>query len=519
MTLDRSTPNGHTRNHRPVAALGVAAVAVGVLGAAGLAPVQAAAPVSGTAVRVGLPTSTVTASFRKIPGLAGAPTSLVGTNDIEGNLVVGSAQPTPWTRDGAVHAFIYDLSEPNARPRDLGTFGERPGIGASSVANAIDDGVVVGYAEGTSTPGHAFAYDTKAPAPVLRDLGTIGGGLGQSMATGINGHVVIGWSGSHAFAYDLDATTPVMRDLGSLGGQNASATRIVGNLIIGYSDTATGDRHPFVYDLSAANPVMRDLGSLGGKTGVAFDVSGTRIVGSAQNADGLYHAFVYDLASPNPVMRDLGVLPDANVSTSGPIVGDTLFGGSGHAFSLDLASPSAQLRDLGSLGGPYEPDSTGNTKLRVAAGDFVYGSSSRAGDGAARAVVYDRAAADPELVDLPGGTSPSVPAASGHCPGRRPRRSGLQPPRPASRRASGGPRSPWSGPATHPRPSRLVTRPGRSPAPRRTGSGTSRPRPLEGTSGRRPAPFGSRPGRPAHGSPCRSSTMGPPRSPTHSWSR
>ena len=412
MKLYRSTPNGHTHNHRPVAALGVAAAAVGVLGAAGLAPVQAAAPVSGTAVRVGLPTSTVTASFRKIPGLAGAPTSLVGTNDIEGNLVVGSAQPTPWTRDGAVHAFIYDLSEPNARPRDLGTFGERPGIGASSVANAIDDGVVVGYAEGTSTPGHAFAYDTKAPAPVLRDLGTIGGGLGQSMATGIDGHVVIGWSGSHAFAYDLDATTPVMRDLGSLGGQNASATRIVGNLIIGYSDTATGDRHPFVYDLSAANPVMRDLGSLGGKTGVAFDVSGTRIVGSAQNADGLYHAFVYDLASPNPVMRDLGVLPDANVSTSGPIVGDTLFGGSGHAFSLDLASPSAQLRDLGSLGGPYEPDSTGNTKLRVAAGDFVYGSSSRAGDGAARAVVYDRAAADPELVDLPGGTS--VSAAEGN---------------------------------------------------------------------------------------------------------
>ena len=409
MKLDRSTPNAPTRNRRPVAALGVAAVAVGVLGAAGLAPVQAAAPVAGTAGRVALPASTVTASFRKIPGLAVAPTAWAGPQDVEGNLVVGAAATTTSTRDTPVHAFIYNLSHPDTRPLDLGTFDGQSGVG-DSFATAIDGGVVVGSASGTGHSPHAFAYDTKAPAPVLRDLGALGSGLGQSEATGIDGNVVVGWSNARPFAYDLAAASPVMRDLGSLGGTNGSATRIVGNLVIGYSTTATGDQHPFVYDLVAANPVMRDLGTLGGKNGWASNIHGTRIVGSAQNADGLYHAFVYDLAAANPVMRDLGVLPGADESYAGPLVGDTLYGGSGNAFALDVAEPSARMRDLGSLGGPDIPGS--GTRLQVASGDFVYGYSTRAGDGATRAVVYDRTAADPELVDLPGGTL-RVSAADG----------------------------------------------------------------------------------------------------------
>lgn len=415
MKLDRSTPNTPTRNRRPVAALGVAAVAVGVLGAAGLAPVQAAAPVAGTAARVGLPASTVTASFRKIPGLPVAPTAWAGPQDVEGNLVVGAAATTTNTRDTPMHAFVYDLAHPDTPPRDLGTFGGQSVVGDSQ-ATAIDNGVVVGTSSGTgSASEHAFAYDTTAPAPVLRDLGHLGSGLGPSEATDIDGNVVVGDStdakGTRPFAYDLAAASPVMRDLGSLGGRDARATRIVGNLVIGWSTTATGDQHPFVYDLAAANPVMRDLGSLGGKNGWASNVHGTRIVGSAQNADGLYHAFVYDLAAANPVMRDLGVLPGADESYAGPLVGDTLYGGSGNAFALDVADPSARMRDLGSLGGPDMPGS--GTRLQVASGDFVYGYSTRAGDGATRAVVYDRTAADPELVDLPGGTL-RVSAADGN---------------------------------------------------------------------------------------------------------
>jgi probable HAF family extracellular repeat protein len=230
-------------------------------------------------------------------------------------------------------------------------------------------------------------------------------------SAGIDGNIVVGYgstvSGQRPFAYDLAAASPAMRDLGSLGGTYAGDIRIVGNLVFGYSTTATGDQHPFVYDLAAANPVMRDLGTLGGKIGTATDVSGSRVVGWSQTAAGNRHAFVYDLAAANPVMRDLGVLPGAHDSTPGALVGDTLYGGSGHAFSLDLADQSARMLDLGTISGPE-----GGAALQVAGGDYVYGMSSRAGDGAGRPVVYDPTAAAPELVDLPGGAF--VRAADGN---------------------------------------------------------------------------------------------------------
>jgi probable HAF family extracellular repeat protein len=215
-----------------------------------------------------------------------------------------------------------------------------------------------GTALGPLSPGASAAV----AAPAVTDLGTLGGT--NSQATAVSGTIVVGYSDTasgqtHAFAYNLGATTPAMRDLGTLGGTSSQATAVSGTIVVGYSTTATGDIHAFAYNLAAAFPAMLDLGTLGGGTfSRALAVSGNIVVGDSEMADGADRAFVYDLGAASPAMIDLGTLGGTNSESSALAVsGNMVVGYSGaatnvtHAFAYDLGAASPAMQDLGTLAG------------------------------------------------------------------------------------------------------------------------------------------------------------------------
>jgi probable HAF family extracellular repeat protein len=47
-------------------------------------------------------------------------------------------------------------------------------------------------------------------------------------------------------------------DLGTLGGKSSVATAVDGTIVVGWSGNGSGKRHAFAYDLAAAQPAMLD---------------------------------------------------------------------------------------------------------------------------------------------------------------------------------------------------------------------------------------------------------------------
>jgi probable HAF family extracellular repeat protein len=92
----------------------------------------------------------------------------------------------------------------------------------------------------------------------------------------------------------------VKQNLGTLGGRNSRATGInEDGIIVGWSDTRSGDTHAFVYQ----NGVMKDIGTLGGKTSCASGINRAgRVVGGSTTASGEAHAFAW----ANGRFQDLG---------------------------------------------------------------------------------------------------------------------------------------------------------------------------------------------------------------------
>jgi probable HAF family extracellular repeat protein len=260
----------------------------------------------------------------------------------------GKVAGTIDTRDGSLHAFLYD----GKTMIDLGAMG-----GTASEAHAINQrGQVVGRAFG---PGwsRAFLYDG-----AMHDLGNFGGaealaadvnesGQVTGYATGADGarHAFlyrdgqlkqltmpgasVGWviNGAGQVAGDFqgsgrtqlgffDESCGCVRPLGTLGGAESLVYGLndAGH-VIGVSDTAAGQRHAFVY----RDGVMTDLGTFGGagSFAAAINASGL-VVGDADTVAGEARAFVYDGKS----LRDLGTFGGTqsradSVNGAGQVVG------------------------------------------------------------------------------------------------------------------------------------------------------------------------------------------------------
>ncbi|MDP3890856.1 Calx-beta domain-containing protein, partial [Nocardioides sp.] len=95
-----------------------------------------------------------------------------------------------------------DLAAPQRGMRDLGTLGN-----ARTRAIAVDGTRVAGEWVIPQRGTRAFAYDLSAVSPRLLDLGTWDG---RSMASDIDGKVVVGRSAQHATAWVLRNTSQPM---------------------------------------------------------------------------------------------------------------------------------------------------------------------------------------------------------------------------------------------------------------------------------------------------------------------
>jgi uncharacterized membrane protein len=324
---------------------------------------------------------------------------------IDGDLVVGDAvagygprawdsEFDRWFRPMLDHAVVWDITDPDPAPLDLGTLG-----GRRSHAVAVDETWVVGSAETGAGPEHAFAVDVSAEHPTMLDLGTLPG-YTLSWATAVDDGIVVGTSSSgglgQAFAVDLNAENPQMVSLGSLGG-HSNAAAVDNGVVVGRAWSSEDDRmHVFAVDLRSPDPTMRDLGTFGGYAGPSrLVIDDGVVVGSvgtleADGRAGPNHAFVVNLSDPEATLLDLhSGAPDSESWAvdveNGVVVGhERPRTGDSFAFVYDVATGSRRQLPMGVI----DVDSAG-IALGVGPGT----------DGVPRALVFDATNPEPEFAD------------------------------------------------------------------------------------------------------------------------
>ena len=240
---------------------------------------------------------------------------------------------------------------------DLGTLG-----GCCSSAIAVSaSGHVVGNSATATGLSHAFSWTA---AGGMTDLGTLGGSYSDAFAVNEAGQVVgrsqiAGDVGTHAFLW---TAADGMIDLGTLGGRfsYAQAVNDAGQ-VVGLSSLAgEASVHAFLWTAAGG---MVDLGTLGGRFSYAVAVNEAgQVVGSSLTANELIgHAFLWTAASG---MIDLGTLGGPHsvayaVNDAGQVVGSSSGDASFHAFSwtaaggmIDLGGDSAlAVNDAGQVVG------------------------------------------------------------------------------------------------------------------------------------------------------------------------
>jgi probable HAF family extracellular repeat protein len=138
--------------------------------------------------------------------------------------------------------------------------------------------------------------------------------------------------------------------------------------VVGEAYTASGFSHAFLCTIVAGNPQMQDLGTLPGDTSsIAYGINptasqGVLVVGESDSASGQRHAFLWQ----NDVMTDLGIPAGTashayGVNDAGQVTGDTVSG----AFLWQ----NGVMTDLGTLGG------NGSSGQAINAGGQVVGAS------------------------------------------------------------------------------------------------------------------------------------------------
>ena len=91
-------------------------------------------------------------------------------------------------------------------------------------------------------------------------------------------------------------------DLGTLGGTESGARGIsAAGHVVGWAETASGDRHTFLWQDGA----MTDLGTLGGPWSHAFGVNDAGEIVGDSHAVSILHAFIW----LDGVMTDVGGPP------------------------------------------------------------------------------------------------------------------------------------------------------------------------------------------------------------------
>ena len=269
-----------------------------------------------------------------------------GATDVSGSVVVGHSKMER-RRDG-YHLFAYDLNNPGAGLIDLGRKGgseygdpgpfvddglvagqiaggrsgsrtiafsydlhaSRPRVirygtlgGWSSAAFAVQDGVLVGFAQVPGDESQAFVVHAREPDPQSVPLGPPDI---ASSGLDVDDGLVVGrfWSGgsSRALAFDLTEHEPALQ---RLGGGVGSATAVDNGVVVG-SASPSGQTHPAVFDLQSTDEPVVDLGTLGG-WGTAVDVDDSTVVGYTYGPAGGLRAFADDLTDDD-AMTDLGVL-------------------------------------------------------------------------------------------------------------------------------------------------------------------------------------------------------------------
>jgi probable HAF family extracellular repeat protein len=227
--------------------------------------------------------------FNSAPRAVNDPGAVAGFGDIAGF--------------GGLESGLYQ----NGAWKVLPTLGFTPspfGDEIGSVAYGLNTpGTVVGAALTADAPAgamrtHAYMFR----AGVIRDLGSLAGGLGSSEAFGVNNAgVVVGRStlrpdGPYGYfegAYHAFFYNGVLHDLGGTSNSEATAINVAGQIV--------GDAggRPFLYSGGA----MHDLGTLDADaTGIATDINGAgQVVGCSGRGplarwhqDPVGRAFLYD---------------------------------------------------------------------------------------------------------------------------------------------------------------------------------------------------------------------------------
>lgn len=271
-------------------------------------------------------------------------------NAVSETLAVGSSGP----ESGGYHAVVFDLTNPSATPRDLGTL---PGHRYSS-ARGISGSVVVGSSRGEDgLNGRAFVYDLANPSAGMRDLGTLEGDE-QSHAIAVSGNLVVGESVDvspsgfrlRPFVHDLANPSAGLQDISAGEPWGWTPAAISGTTIVGHvSRPGQSGVRAVAYDLADSAAGLIDLGVLpGGDRSQALGISGNIVVGLSGHAGGTSsHAVVFDLENPTAGIRDLGTLSGQDDSLATAVSGDLVVGVSGnHSFVYDLANPERGMQAL-----------------------------------------------------------------------------------------------------------------------------------------------------------------------------